>query len=127
MLNNLIHLYLELADGVGATATLFLLADPLMDGTAQTAPPTGSELVIYSIQTTVASKTLVELHAIDAADADLGKVWDLTFPADGGLVPMSGNAPLRVGDGSRLALTMDTTAKTEIHVFARFETPSGIL
>jgi len=123
-----IHLSLILADGIGADAELFLLANPVEGAAVQPTPSTGAEFAIEAIHVAVASETVLELHSwdltADPGNEDQGSIYTFTCPAGAGVLPLPAGCPLGVGVGRLLALTIDTTAKMEVHVFGHWEVPA---
>ena len=109
------HLFLDLADGVGATNLRFKMANPVMGSDDAPAPTGRLEYVIRGMQVSVVADTTVEIRN------STGDVWKLDLPGGSGSPYIPPEAPFSVGKGEYPRLTMNTTEKITIHLFCTME------
>lgn len=109
------HLFLDLADTVGATDERFLMANPVMGAVDAPEPSGRLEYKVHTIQISVAADTEVIIRN------SVGTVWKIDAPGGAGSFPIGANSGLSVGKGEYPRLTMDTTEKITVHLFCTME------
>lgn len=109
------HLFLDLADTVGATNERFLMANPVMGSDNAPEPPARLEYKAHTIHLSVAADTEVIIRNAT------GTVWKADIPGGVGSFPISPKSPLSIGKGEYPRLTMNTTEKITVHLFCTME------